>query len=54
MVMLRTGVMRGRSGRVPANDARTLAFTENMDRTPVGTLGNIVTADDGMLEWRVG
>jgi acetyl-CoA C-acetyltransferase len=26
----------------------------NMDRTPVGTSGDIVSADDGVLEWRVG
>jgi hypothetical protein len=24
-----------------------------MDRTPVGSSGNIVSADDGVLEWRV-
>jgi acetyl-CoA C-acetyltransferase len=26
----------------------------NMERTPVGSLGDVVTADDGVLEWRVG
>jgi len=25
-----------------------------MDQTPVGSVGSIVTADDGVLEWRVG
>jgi acetyl-CoA C-acetyltransferase len=25
----------------------------NMDRTPVGSSGDISTADDGVLEWRV-
>jgi len=25
-----------------------------MDRTPVGSSGDIVTADDGVPEWRVG
>jgi acetyl-CoA C-acetyltransferase len=25
-----------------------------MDRTPVGSVGEIVTAEDGVLEWRVG
>jgi acetyl-CoA C-acetyltransferase len=25
-----------------------------MDRTPVGSLGDVTTADDGVLEWRVG
>ena len=54
VVMLRTERDARTLGRVPANDARTLAFLQNLDRTPVGTLGDIVTADDGMLEWRVG
>jgi acetyl-CoA C-acetyltransferase len=54
VVMMRTERDARTLGRVPANDARTLAFLLNMDRTPVGTLGDIVTADDGMLEWRVG
>jgi acetyl-CoA C-acetyltransferase len=39
---------------VPANDGATLAHLTNMDRTPVGSLGDIVAADDGVLEWRVG
>jgi hypothetical protein len=25
-----------------------------MDRTPVGSLGKVVTAADGVLEWQVG
>jgi hypothetical protein len=25
-----------------------------MDRTPVGSRGTITTAEDGVLEWRVG
>jgi acetyl-CoA C-acetyltransferase len=25
-----------------------------MDRTPVGSTGDIVSADDGVLEWRLG
>jgi len=24
-----------------------------MDRTPVGSLGDVITAEDGVLEWRV-
>ena len=39
--------------RVSANDQRTLAHLFNMDRTPVGSSGDIVTADDGVPEWRV-
>jgi acetyl-CoA C-acetyltransferase len=31
----------------------TLAHLLNMDRTPVGTTGDIATAEDGVLEWRV-
>jgi len=52
--MLRTANGARTLGRVPASDDKTLAHLRNMDRTPVGTLGDIVTADDGMLEWRVG
>ena len=54
VTMLRTADDRRTLGRVPASDATTLSHLRNMDRTPVGTLGDIVTADDGMLEWRVG
>ena len=54
VVMLRTEQDARALARVPANDAATLAHLRNMDRTPVGTLGNIVTAEDGVLEWRVG
>ena len=54
VVMLRTEQNARALARVPANDAATLAHLRNMDRTPVGTLGNVVTAEDGVLEWRVG
>jgi acetyl-CoA C-acetyltransferase len=54
VVMLRTEQDARALARVPANDAATLAHLLNMDRTPVGTLGNVVTAEDGVLEWRVG
>jgi acetyl-CoA C-acetyltransferase len=30
----------------------TLAYLLNLDRTPVGSAGDIVTADDDALEWR--
>ena len=39
---------------MPASDAATLAHLRNMDRTPVGSIGEIAMADDGVLEWRVG
>jgi acetyl-CoA C-acetyltransferase len=54
VVMLRTADDRRTLGRVPATDEKTLAHLRNMDRTPVGTLSDIVTADDSVPEWRVG
>jgi acetyl-CoA C-acetyltransferase len=53
-VMLRTQDNARTLARVPANDSQTLAHLLNMDRTPVGSSGDIVTADDGVPEWRVG
>jgi acetyl-CoA C-acetyltransferase len=54
VVMLRTRENARALARVPAHDTATLSYLQNMDRTPVGTSGDIVTADDGVLEWRVG
>jgi acetyl-CoA C-acetyltransferase len=54
VVMLRNEGDARALARVPAQDGATLAHLMNMDRTPVGSSGDIVTADDGMLEWRVG
>lgn len=54
VVMMRTKDDARALARVQANDGATLAHLLNMDRTPVGSLGKIVTADDGVLEWRVG
>jgi acetyl-CoA C-acetyltransferase len=54
VVMLRTSANARALARVPANDGQTLAHLLNMDHTPVGSSGDIVTADDGVLEWRVG
>ncbi len=54
VTMLRTEDGRRTLGRIPASDTATLAYLQNLDRTPVGSTGNIVTAADGMLEWRVG
>jgi len=54
VVMLRTAADARALARVPAQDSATLAHLLNMDRTPVGTLGDIATAEDGVLEWRVG
>jgi acetyl-CoA C-acetyltransferase len=53
VVMLRTEKNARALARVPARDGATLAHLLNMDRTPVGSSGDIVSADDGVLEWRV-
>jgi acetyl-CoA C-acetyltransferase len=54
VVMLRTQDNARALARVPASDGATLAHLLNMDRTPVGSSGNIVSTDDDILEWRVG
>jgi acetyl-CoA C-acetyltransferase len=54
VVMLRTPANARALARVLAHDGATLAHLLNMDRTPVGSSGDIATADDGVLEWRVG
>jgi acetyl-CoA C-acetyltransferase len=53
-VMLRTPENTRALARVPAQDGNTLSHLMNLDRTPVGSLGELATADDGVLEWRVG
>jgi acetyl-CoA C-acetyltransferase len=53
VVMLRTSGNARALARVPASDGATLAHLLNMDHTPVGSSGELVTADDGVLEWRV-
>jgi acetyl-CoA C-acetyltransferase len=53
VTMLRTEDDRRTLGRVPASDEKTLAHLRDMDRTPVGTLGDIVMAEDGVPEWQV-
>jgi acetyl-CoA C-acetyltransferase len=52
VVMLRTSDNARALVRVPARDSATLAHLTNMDRTPVGSKGEILSADDGILEWR--
>jgi acetyl-CoA C-acetyltransferase len=54
VAMLRTQDNARALARVPAGDGATLAHLSNLDRTPVGSSGDIVTAEDGVLEWRVG
>jgi len=53
VVMLRTEADARALARVPASDGATLAHLVNLECTPVGSSGNIVTADDGVLAWRV-
>ncbi|MBS0530667.1 MAG: acetyl-CoA acetyltransferase [Proteobacteria bacterium] len=52
VVIVRTSGNARALARVPVSDAPTLARLTDMDRTPVGTTGEIVTAADGLLEWR--
>ncbi|HLZ00563.1 MAG TPA: acetyl-CoA acetyltransferase [Bradyrhizobium sp.] len=54
VVMLRTEDGRRTLGRIPASDEKTLARLCNMDRSPVGSLGEIMMAEDGTPQWRVG
>jgi acetyl-CoA C-acetyltransferase len=54
VVMLRTQANARALALVPAHDGATLAHLLNMERTPVGSLGDVVSAEDGVLEWRVG
>src|SRR6266404_6321944 len=54
VVMLRTQDKARALARVPASDRAALSHLLNLDRSPVGSRGDIVTADDGVLEWRVG
>jgi acetyl-CoA C-acetyltransferase len=54
VVMLRTRENARALARVPAGDGATLAHLLDMDRTSVGSTGDIVAAEDGVLEWRAG
>jgi acetyl-CoA C-acetyltransferase len=54
VVILRTAEDARALARVPARDGATLAHLTSMDRTPVGSVGEISVAEDGVLEWRVG
>ncbi|MCA1424774.1 MULTISPECIES: acetyl-CoA acetyltransferase [Bradyrhizobium] len=53
VVMLRTEDDRRTLARVPASDGATLAQLLAMDRTPVGSFGEIAMAEDNVPEWRV-
>lgn len=53
VAMLRDESGRRTLARIPADDHATLAHLQDMDRTPVGSLGDI-TMEDGAPRWRVG
>jgi acetyl-CoA C-acetyltransferase len=53
VVMLRTADSRRTLARVPPQDVATLAHLHSMDRTPVGSVGEIAMAEDGVPEWKV-
>jgi len=53
VVILRTPQGTRTLARVPASDEATLSHLMNMERTPVGTFGDVSEAADGVLEWRV-
>jgi acetyl-CoA C-acetyltransferase len=53
VVMLRTTDHRRTLARIPAGDSVTLAHLLNMDKTPVGSIGEITMAVDGTPEWRL-
>jgi acetyl-CoA C-acetyltransferase len=53
VVMLRTAANTRTLARVPARDVATLAHLTNMDRTAVGSVGDIAMAQDGVPEWQV-
>jgi len=54
VAMLRTEADARTLARIPAQDGATLAHLMTMDRTPVGSVGTIAMAEDGVPEWRVG
>jgi acetyl-CoA C-acetyltransferase len=53
VVMLRTADDRRTLARIPASDDATLAHLLNMDKTPVGSIGEITMAADDVPEWRL-
>src|SRR3954466_7914961 len=54
VVMMRTEGDARALARIPASDEATLGHLLSMDRTPVGSVGNVITSEDGVLEWLVG
>jgi acetyl-CoA C-acetyltransferase len=54
VTMLRTEQDTRTLARVPAQDTATIGHLLNLDRHPVGSVGDIAMAGDGVPEWRVG
>lgn len=52
VVILRNDANERTLARVPANDKTTLARLLDLDRSPIGTVGAISKAADGMQEWK--
>jgi len=52
VVMLRTEAGARTLARVPATDTATLTHLTKMERTPIGSIGEITMAADGVPEWR--
>jgi acetyl-CoA C-acetyltransferase len=54
VTMLRTEQDKRTLARVPVQDTATIGHLLNMDRHPVGTIGDVAMSGDGVPEWRVG
>jgi len=54
VTMLRTEQDTRTLARVPAQDTTTIGHLLSMDRHPVGSVGDIAMAGDGVPEWRAG
>jgi acetyl-CoA C-acetyltransferase len=54
VVMLRTEQDARTLARVPAQDTATIGHLLQLDRHPVGSVGKIAIAGDGVPDWRVG
>src|SRR5579872_5635523 len=52
VVMLRASDNARALARIRPGDRQTLAHLLQMERSPVGSSGTIIRADDGILEWR--
>ena len=52
VVMLRTEDGKRTLGRIGVDDDKTLAHLRNMDRTPIGSLGDITMAQDSVPQWQ--